>query len=132
MTQPTPDYPERSNKEIIRLGFAGRCPRCGRGRIFDRGLKVAERCRVCGLGFAEHDSGDGAVVPAMLLLGTVLAGMALWVELAHEPPLWMHFILWGPIGVIATLLLLKRLKGIGIALQHKHRSTEIATKPGAS
>ncbi len=132
MDEQTPEFPERSNKEIIKLGFAGRCPRCGRGRIFERGLKVAEKCRACGLSFSEHDAGDGAVVPALLLLGTVLAGLALWVEFAHEPPLWMHFILWGPIGVIATLLLLKRLKGIGIALQHKHRSTEIETKPGAS
>jgi hypothetical protein len=33
---------------------------------------------------------------------------------------------------LMTLWLLPRLKGIGIALQHKHRSTEIPTKPGGS
>ncbi len=132
MTAVQTDYPERTTKEIVKLGFAGRCPRCGRGRIFEKGLKVADSCNVCGLVMAEHDAGDGAVVPALLLIGTVLVGAALWLEFTHEPPIWLHVLLWAPIGTILTMLLLKRLKGIGVALQHKHRSTEIATKPGAS
>lgn len=132
MTDSNADYPERSVKETIRLGFSGRCPRCAQGRIFKGRLEVVDACPVCGLVLSEHDAGDGAVVPALLILGTILVGLALWVEFKYEPAIWVHFVLWGPIGLLMTLWLLPRLKGIGIALQHKHRSTEVATKPGGT
>lgn len=88
-------YPERSNGETIQLGFRGRCPRCGIGRIYKSFLKVNDECRTCGLVLSENDAGDGAVVPALLLLGTVLVGLALWVEFTHEPAIWVHVVLWG-------------------------------------
>ncbi|MBO6519519.1 MAG: DUF983 domain-containing protein [Rhodospirillales bacterium] len=122
------DYPERTIKETIGLGFAGRCPRCGQGRIFRGRLEIVDECPVCGLVLSEHDAGDGAVVPALLILVT----LAVWVEFKYEPALWVHIVLWGPIGTLLTLWLLPRLKGIGVALQHKHRSTEVPTKPGGA
>lgn len=73
----TQNYPERSDKEIIKLGFRGRCPRCGIGRIYAKFLKVNDECRNCGLLLSEHDAGDGAVVPALLILGSVIVGLAL-------------------------------------------------------
>ena len=72
------------------------------------------------------------MVPALLILGTVLVALAVWVEFKYEPAIWVHIVLWGPIGTLLTLWLLPRLKGIGVALQHKHRSTEIPTKPGGA
>lgn len=126
------EYPERTIKETIGLGFAGRCPRCGQGRIFKGRLEIVDACPVCGLVLSEHDAGDGAVVPALLILGSVLVALAVWVEFKYEPALWVHIVLWGPIGTLLTLWLLPRLKGIGVALQHKHRSTEIPTKPGGA
>ena len=132
MDNTQPDYPERSIKETIGLGFAGRCPRCGQGRIFKGRLEIVDECPVCGLVLSEHDAGDGAVVPALLILGTVLVALAVWVEFKYEPAIWVHVVLWGPIGTLLTLWLLPCLKGIGVALQHKHRSTEVPTKPGGA
>ncbi len=125
-------YPERTHKEIIKLGFRGRCPRCGIGRIYAKFLKVNDACRNCGLILSEHDAGDGAVVPAMLIIGTIVVGLALWVEFTYEPAVWVHVVLWGPLSLGLTAWILPRLKGIGIALQHKNRTTEEATKPGGS
>jgi len=125
-------YPIRSNGETVRLGFAGKCPRCAEGRMYERYLKVADKCPVCGLVLSEHDAGDAAVVPALLILGTVLVALALWVEFTYEPAVWVHVALWGPLGMGLTLWLLPRLKGIGIALQHKHRSTSEPTRPGGT
>lgn len=125
-------YPVRSNGETVRLGFRGRCPRCAEGRIWEKYLKVADQCPSCGLVLSEHDAGDGAVVPALLILGTVMVALALWLEFTYEPAVWVHIVVWGPLGTGMTLWLLPRLKGIGIALQHKHRSTVDPTLPGGA
>ncbi len=132
MAEPETTYPVRTTGETIMLGFKGRCPRCGRGRLFQSRLEIVDTCGVCGLVLREHDAGDGAVVPALLILGSILVGLAVWVEFKYEPAIWVHVILWGPIGTLLTLWLLPRLKGIGVALQHRYRSTEVPTKPGGT
>ena len=56
--------PERRYAPISPLttGLAGRCPRCGDGKLFSGFLTVAPRCDVCGLDYAFADSGDGPAV----------------------------------------------------------------------
>jgi uncharacterized protein (DUF983 family) len=49
--------------------------------------------------------------------------MALWVEMTYMPPLWFHAVIWGPVILGLTLVLLRPLKGIMVALQYRHRST---------
>lgn len=124
------EFPLRSNGETVRLGFLGRCPRCAQGKMFSGFLKVADKCDVCGLSFAEHDAGDAAVVPAILVLGAFLVGFALFIEKALEPPLWALALVIAPVAIGLTMVSLPRLNGVAIALQHKHRSTEVATPPG--
>ncbi len=94
--------PAKTGK-MIRAGLLGRCPRCAEGRLFKSYLKISERCDVCGLGFSDHDVGDGPVVPAILVLGGIIVGLALWLELEFQPPLWLHMVLWGPLLVAAAL-----------------------------
>ncbi len=118
------EFPERTAGELIRLGIKGRCPRCGAGRIYAGYLKIAEACPLCGLGLAGSDVGDGPVVPAMLVIGAVVVGLAFYVELMWSPSLWVHAILWLPLASILVLWLLPRIKGVAIALQHRYRSTE--------
>lgn len=93
---------------------------------------MADECPNCHLGLLGHDSGDGAVVPAILLIGSIVVGLALYMELAYQPPLWAHIVLWGPVVFGLTGLTLPRLKGLGIALQYKFRSTEEPPLPGGS
>ena len=57
-------------------------------------LKITDVCSVCSLWIAGHDVGAGPVVPAMLIIGSVVVGAALYVELAFEPPWWLHIVLW--------------------------------------
>ena len=128
-TQP---FPQRTAFETIRLGLRGRCPRCGDGRVFVGYLKVADRCGVCGLGLEGHDSGDGPVVPAMLILGFLVVGSALVVEMTLAPPVWLHMAVWLPLAALLTLWILPRLKGMGIAIQHRVRSTEEPGRPGGT
>ena len=76
-------------------GFAARCPRCGEGALFRRGLTLRENCDRCGLSYAFADSGDGPAVFAILILGFLVLGGALLVEFRLDPPVWVHVVLWG-------------------------------------
>lgn len=124
------EFPVRSIGQLILLGLRCKCPQCGTGRIFVKYLKIANRCSSCGLNLEGHDTGDGAVVPAMLLIGTLVVGLAAYVEFTFEPPLWVHAVLWVPVVFGLTMMVLPPLKGITIALQHRYRSTEEISKPG--
>lgn len=108
----------------IRTGLACRCPRCGRGRLFSGFLNLRPRCDVCGLDYNFADAGDGPAVFVILLAGFVVVACALIVEVKYAPPLWMHAMLWLPLIVLTTLLPLRPMKGLMIALQYHHRAAE--------
>ena len=117
-------YPARTIGAMIGLGLSCRCPRCGQGKIFVGYLKIAESCPACSLSYAGHDVGDGPVVPAMMLIGALVVGGALYLEFTFEPPFWVHAVIWGPLVIGLVLMMLPPLKGLSLALQHRYRSTE--------
>jgi len=114
----------RSLGATIVSGVAGRCPTCGRGKLFSGYLKLAPRCNVCGLDYGFADSGDGPAVFVILVSGFIVVGAALLVEMAYAPPYWVHAALWGPLAILLPLLLLRSFKGVLIALQYKHKARE--------
>jgi Uncharacterized protein conserved in bacteria len=116
----------------IAYGAAGRCPRCGKGRLFDGYLTIAERCSVCGLNFGGHDAGDGPAVFGIFILGFLIVGIAGYVEYQFSPPLWVHAVVWLPLTLAGTLVLLRPLKGIAVALQYRYRSVEEPERPGGT
>ena len=121
-----------STARSLGFGLRGRCPRCGSGSLFDGFLQITERCRVCGLAFGGHDAGDGPAVFGIFILTFVVVGVAGLVEHLFSPPLWLHIALWTPLVVGGGLLLLRPLKGLTVAIQHRVRSVEDPERPGAS
>lgn len=109
------------NVSPIRAGFARRCPRCGKGRLFKAYLKVADRCSVCGLDLSGYENADGPAVFIILLLGFLVVGLALVVEVAYMPPYWVHGLLWIPFILGGVYLMLPPLKGWIIAANYKYR-----------
>jgi uncharacterized protein (DUF983 family) len=105
-------------------GLRGVCPRCGQGKLFGGFLTLAPCCRACGLDFSFADSADGPAVFVILIVGFVIAGAALLVEIQFSPPIWVHAILWGPLVLILCLGALRPLKGVLVALQYHHRAQE--------
>ncbi|MET4697425.1 uncharacterized protein (DUF983 family) [Constrictibacter sp. MBR-5] len=100
-----------------------RCPRCGRGRLYDGFLTVRERCESCGLDLRHHDSGDGPAVILIFVIGALIVPAALITEAKLEPPYWLHLVLWPPIIIGAIVGLLRPLKAFFVAMQYRHRST---------
>ena len=108
----------------IRTGLTCRCPRCGKGKLFSGFLNLRPRCDVCGLDYNFADAGDGPAVFVILLAGFVVVACALIVEFKYAPPFWVHAVLWLPLIVLTTLLPLRPMKGLMIALQYHHKAAE--------
>ena len=105
-------------------GIKGRCPRCHRGSLFDGYIKVADHCADCGLGLGGHDTGDGPAFFIILPLSILTAVLALLVEVAYQPPMWVHVITWPLFIAFAVGFLLRPVKGIMIVLQYRYRNVE--------
>jgi uncharacterized protein (DUF983 family) len=108
----------------LAAGLAGRCPACGRGKLFSGYLTLAPRCNICGLDYGFAEAGDGPAVFVILVTGFIVVGAALFVEMAYAPPYWLHALIWGPLAILLPLLLLRSFKGVLVALQYKHKAEE--------
>jgi uncharacterized protein (DUF983 family) len=117
-----PDAPSLAS--TLAAGLAGRCPACGRGKLFSGYLTLAPRCNACGLDYSFAEAGDGPAVFVILITGFIVVGAALFVEMAYAPPYWLHALIWGPLAILLPLLLLRSFKGVLIALQYKHKAEE--------
>ena len=105
-------------------GLLCRCPRCGKGRLFDGYLTLAKSCTVCGLDYGFANSGDGPAVFIMLIVGFIVTGAALIVEVLYSPPYWVHAALWIPLAIGLPLLILRPFKATLIALQYANKAQE--------
>jgi uncharacterized protein (DUF983 family) len=112
------------NVNPLVAGALARCPRCGKGRLFRNGLMFRPSCEGCGLDYAFIDTGDGPAVFAILILGFVVLGGALFVEFRYEPPVWVHVVLWGILTPALAFVLLRYLKATLSALQFHHKAEE--------
>jgi len=109
---------------VATAALFGRCPRCGKGKLFDGYLSVAKGCSHCDLDNAMFDAGDGPAVFVILIVGAVVCAGALYVEFTYSPPYWVHAVLWVPTISILTFVLLRLAKSLLLVLQYKHRAGE--------
>ncbi len=108
----------------VAAGLKCRCPRCGEGKLYSKFLTVAPACTACGLDFSKVDTGDGPAVFVILILGFLVVGGALVLEMTIAPPYWVHFVLWLPLTVLGVFVMLPPFKATLIALQYKHKAAE--------
>jgi uncharacterized protein (DUF983 family) len=108
----------------IARGVRCRCPRCGEGTLFHGFLSLRPACDRCGLDYKFADSGDGPAVFVILIGGAIVVAAALITEVVYRPPYWLHAVLWLPLILLVTLVPLRPLKGLLIALQYHHEAAE--------
>ena len=83
---------------------------------------AAETARPAGSTYAFIDSGDGPAIFIIMLAGAIVVGCALIVEVKYQPPFWLHAVLWLPLILATTLLPLRAMKSLLIALQFHHKA----------
>lgn len=105
-------------------GLRCRCPRCGTGRLYKGLLAVNDTCSNCGLDLKAEDSGDGPAVFVIFIIGPIAVGLAFWLEMAVSPPYWVHAALWPPLVLVGSILLLRPLKALLIAIQYRHKASD--------
>jgi uncharacterized protein (DUF983 family) len=110
--------------QAVMRGLACRCPRCGMGKLYSGFLDLRPSCEVCGLDYAFIDAGDGPAIFIIMIAGAVVVACALIVEVKYQPPFWVHAVLWLPLILATTLLPLRSMKALLIALQFHHKAAE--------
>ncbi|WP_170005488.1 DUF983 domain-containing protein [Pseudopontixanthobacter vadosimaris] len=81
----------------------GQCPRCEGRTLFAGIVRFADRCRACQLDFTRFNVGDGPAAFLTLIIGALMVGLAMWLEIAVQPPFYVHVTLWVPLTILAIL-----------------------------
>ena len=99
-------------------GLKGRCPRCDKGRLFWKYLKVNGRCEACDLDLARYPADDGPAYLTILLVGhLVVAPLFFFPVVWESPPLYTLPLILIPLAAI-TLAVLPRVKGAWIGMMY--------------
>jgi len=122
MDQPRSD--SEGQPGLVPAALFGLCPRCGARTLFDGLASFAPKCRACGLDFAQFNVGDGPAAFLTMVIGALIVGLALWVQLAFEPPFWVHVVLWVPLTAAAVIWGLRAGKGALLAAEYQRGAKE--------
>ena len=117
-----PDTDTRAPSPIP-TGLLCRCPRCGKGALFSGFLTLAPRCTACGLDYGFADTGDGPSFFASFLGGFLTLLVGVYAQIVYSPAWWVYALLLG-LGVAATILMIRPLKGILVALQYANSAEQ--------
>ncbi len=109
--------PKRDWWQAVKRGLLGRCPNCGKGRLFGRFLKVNPTCAVCGMDFHHHRADDLPPYLVILVVGHIVVGAMLSVDSAFDWPAWLRFLIWPTLTLVLSLALIQPIKGAVVAHQ---------------
>lgn len=127
MTGGSPDN-SKGRPAISEAALFGLCPQCGGRTLFAGTIKLAPRCRACGLDYDQFNVGDGPAAFLTLIIGALIVGLALWLQLSFEPPWWVHVVLWLPLSIGLTLGGLRLAKAALLASEYRNSAREAGTK----
>lgn len=106
------------------VAIKGLCPQCGSRTLFAGMTKFADRCTVCGLDFTRFNVGDGPAAFLTLIVGGLLVGVAVTLQLTVEPPLWLLALILIPLAAVAVTGSLRIAKGALLAFEYRNSAHE--------
>ncbi|MDA9230478.1 DUF983 domain-containing protein [Alphaproteobacteria bacterium] len=107
----------RSRKAAMWKGARGKCPSCGEKTLFRAYLKIADACSACHLALDGHQADDAPPYFTIFIVGHIIVPVALIVERAFTPPLYLHALLFSVLAILVSLLTLPVVKGAVVGLQ---------------
>lgn len=102
--------------QAVRRGLMGRCPSCGKTRLFTSFLKQMQACPNCSAEFGRIRADDAAPWATIIVVGHVFLPLILFVDLETIMPFWAGVFAWAVLFSALSLTLLPRAKGLFIAL----------------
>ncbi len=99
----------------------GKCPVCGKGRLYRSYLKIADVCDRCGIDFKAAETGDGPVVFVILIAGFAACAGLMYSLMVLNWPITQLLIVWPAVAVVLSLILMPMLKGLMVASQLRHK-----------
>jgi uncharacterized protein (DUF983 family) len=108
---------ERDLATAFKRGVIGRCPNCGKGKLFRAYLKVADTCNACGEEFHHQQADDAPAYFVIMIVGHIVVPIVFAVEMAFMPPFWLHALIFIPLTVGLAVLFLQPTKGAIIGWQ---------------
>src|SRR5579872_5412891 len=91
-----------SARDALLRGFFGRCPACGKGKMFRAFLKVNDSCSECGEELHHHRADDFPAYLVIVIVGHILVPIILAVETEIAPPIWLSMTLWPTTALAMT------------------------------
>ncbi|MFN3276218.1 MAG: DUF983 domain-containing protein [Paracoccus sp. (in: a-proteobacteria)] len=122
--------PERATGRAMKRGAIGRCPACGRGRLFSGYLKVTDHCARCGEAMHHQRADDGPAYLTILIVSHLGAPILLASYMAWRPSAATMIIAFGLGAIVLSLLILPMIKGAMVGLQWARRMHGFGTDPG--
>jgi len=129
-TSPDSEPKSGGQPDTASAALLGLCPKCGARTLFDGVAKFAPRCRACGLDFSQFNVGDGPAAFLTLIVGTIVAIGAIWLQLSFEPPFWVHAVLWVPLATALTIGGLRVAKAWLLGAEYRRGAVEGRLKDG--
>ena len=99
-----------------------RCPACHNAGLFHHFFAFLKNCPSCGFEYTRWVTDDGPAFVVLSVLCTVIVPLAIWVEVAYEPPLWVHAVAWFLAIMVGTVLMLRPVKAAWIYCQWYFRA----------
>jgi len=113
---PTPTVDRTPIRVTLARGLRRRCPRCGKGQLFRRGLKTCERCSECNLLY-QRDYGDTLMFMIITDRIPILFGIA-FLYFGIHPTGWLSTAFFFGALSIPLLATLRERQGLALALDY--------------
>ena len=109
---------------VWRAALFATCPECGTPGLFEGAARFRERCPSCGLDYGRYNVGDGPAAFLTLIVGALIIVLALLLDAAVRPPIWVHVVLWVPLTIVAVIYGLRVGKAALLASEHQRQAAE--------
>ena len=97
----------RSIPAVLLSGILKKCPKCGKGNIYSKYLKINNHCQLCNEELHSYRTDD---------FGPIIVPLVLSVEQNYALDLWLQAIIWIPLTILIVLFLLPISKSICLSI----------------